>query len=235
MMATTREMPTRETPTRKIRSRSTAAVFAVAGLVLAGCSNEAVEDSEPPPASASAAPSSAAPSSAAAPSSSPSAAAGGEAPADAVAWMDEVCVALVPLAQRLQAPPPPNLTDPAATQQALSSYLGDAAQEAETAGEAITSAGAPPVEGGDQIAETVNAEVEELSTNLTEAQAEIDGVDPNDAAAVGRAAIGGAADAIGSVGNIVEVTTAVSEDQQLRQAFEQSADCEPLRTISVPS
>lgn len=216
---------------RLARSRSIA-VLATAGLLLVGCSNEPVGEPEPAPAPTS----EPAPSSSAAPTSSaaPSSAAGDVDPA-ALQWTSTVCTALTPLVQRVQNPPVPDLSDSAATQQAFSTYLADAAGEAEQAGTDIEAAGAPPVQNADEISTAVSTQVEDLNTDLTDARARIDAVDPANPIAVGRAAVGAGADVIGSLGEVVEVSTIVADDPELGPAFEQSPECEPLRTITVPA
>ncbi|MDN5932599.1 MAG: hypothetical protein L0I24_16295 [Pseudonocardia sp.] len=202
------------------------AVLAAAGLMLAGCSNEPVASPEPAPGSAPA------PSSA---PTSPSPGTSADADPAALEWTAAVCTALTPLTVRVQMPPAPDLSDAAATQDTFSSYLAMAVADADQAVEGITAAGAPPVEGGDEIAAAVSTQVDELRTELTEAMARVEGADPNNPINLGRVAVGAGADVIGSLGEIVEVATTLSDDPTLGPAFEQSPECAPLRMIGIPA
>lgn len=206
-----------------------AATLAAAGFLLAGCTNEPVAGPEPAP--------SAAPGSGPAqpPSSAPGAAAGTDVDPAALEWTSAVCTALTPLTERIESPPAPDLADGAATQRTFSSYLAAAVGDAEQAAADLAAAGAPPVEGGEEIAAAVATQVEELRADLAQAGARVDAADPADPIAVGRVAVGAGADIVGSLGEIVEVTTLVSDNQTLRPAFEQAPECASLRTVALPT
>lgn len=109
---------------------------------------------------------------------------------EAVQWADTVCGALVPVVDRLKAPPGFDLTAPAATRDAYSSYLGAALAATDGAQQTITAAGPAPVDGGDQVAQKVRDQVTELRNDLSDAKDQVDRADPNDANALGRAAVG---------------------------------------------
>ena len=147
----------------------------------------------------------------------------------AVEWTGRVCSALIPVVEALRMPPALDPADPAATQRAYSSYLGDARQKAERALEEVTAAGPPPVEGGEQLAQEVRNQVANLRDDLAEARAQVDRVDPRDPAAIGQA-VAAAGNVLSSLGNSTQALSPVSGDPRLEPAFREAPSCAQLRT-----
>jgi hypothetical protein len=189
------------------RRRLVAVLAAAAGLALAGCGS----DQDP-----------------AATSPAPPV----ELQEQTVQWTDSVCSALAPVVNKIGAPPEFDLTAPGATQQAYSVYLAEAHAEAKRALESVSSAGSPPVEGGEQIANEVRSDIVDISDDLAEAKTQVDQADPNNVAAIGRAVVG-ASNVLGALANNAQALGALDGNPRLDAAFEQAPSCEQLREIKT--
>ncbi len=149
-------------------------------------------------------------------------------PENAIAWTDSTCGALAPVVETLRNLPSVDLNDPAATRQAYLDRLGEAQQRAEQALQALETAGPPPVQGGEEVAQDVRDQVTELRDNLADARAGVEAADPGDVVAVGEA-IAATGNMVDAAINIAQAIAAISGDPELRPAFEQAQSCEPLR------
>ncbi|MBW0093673.1 hypothetical protein I4I73_29925 [Pseudonocardia sp. KRD-184] len=199
------------------------ALVAAAGLGLTGCAGGEDPVADPPPA----------PPAPTAPATGGTTA-DGTADAGAVAWTDRVCTALLPVVGTLRTPPPVDVTDPAAAQNAYRDYLGEAASRAEAAEQEIASAGPPPVDGGEQLAQDVREQVVDLRADVSEALRQVDAADATNPVAVGQAvAVGG--NVLGALGNQVQAVGALTADPELRNAFEQAPACADLRSAGAPA
>lgn len=198
------------------------ALVAAAGLGLAGCAGE-----EPGTDSPSAPPPPSAPATAGSTTD-------GTADSESVAWTDRVCTALLPAVETLRTPPPVDVTDPAAAQSTYRDYLREAESRAEAAEQEIESAGAPPVDGGEQLAQDVREQVADLRADVAEALRQVDAADAGNPVAVGQAvAVGG--NVLGALGNQVQAVGALTADPELRNAFEQAPACADLRSAGAPA
>ncbi|MDQ3764187.1 MAG: hypothetical protein M3460_22175 [Actinomycetota bacterium] len=192
----------------RARRRPLAVLAAAAGLALAGCGS----DLDP---------------------TAPASPAPPVAPQEqTVRWTDSVCSALVPVVDRLGAPPAFDLTAPAATRQAYSTYLAEAQAAAERALESVSAAGSPPVEGGEQIANEVRSDIAELRDDLADARTQVDQADPNNAVAFGRAVVA-ASNVLGALANNAQALGALDGNPRLDAAFEQAQSCQQLRAINI--
>lgn len=200
-------------PHRRSARRPLVIVAAAAGLALAGCA------SDPAP---NAAPEEPMPAVPAAPSE------------ETVAWTDSVCGALVPVAENLSTPPEFDLTAPAPTRDAYVTYLTEAQTAADSALVSVEAAGAPPVEGGEEIAQNVREDVTELRDDLADARTQLEQTDVSDPAAVGRSVVA-AGNVIGALGNNAQALSALDGEPQLDAAYAQAASCEQLRSIEIPA
>jgi hypothetical protein len=208
------------TPHRVRPARRTTLVTALAAaaiLTLAGCAGD------PQPAPATPAPQEqAADTDAATPDQAPDQA--------TVGWAGRVCRAVSPVVNTLRMPPPVRFTDAAATRQDYLDYLDSAARQAQQAVQEIDAAGAPPVEGGEALADEVRSQVGDLQQDLAQARSQVETADPGDPAALGQA-IAAAGNVMGSLGNSAQAIGEVSADPRLHAAFQQAPECEQLRTI----
>ena len=162
-----------------------------------------------------------------APAPPPATAPAAPAPA-AVAWTGSVCDAVALVVATLKAPPPVDQNAWPPTRQAYLGYLDQAVARTDSALLALTSAGPPPVENGQQLADQVRTQLDELRADLTQARADLAGADPNNPAALGPA-VAAASNVLGSFGNSAQAVGAIAMDERLRPAFEQAPACGPLR------
>lgn len=149
-----------------------------------------------------------------------------------VQWTDSVCSALAPVVNKIGAPPEFDLSVPGATQQAYSSYLAEAQAEAKRALDSVSSAGSPPVEGGEQIANEVRSDIKDISDDLADAKTQIDQADPNNVTAIGRAVVA-ASNVLGALANNAQALGALDGNPRLDAAFEQASSCKQLREIKT--
>jgi len=162
-----------------------------------------------------------------APAPPPASAPSTPAPA-AVAWTGSVCDAVAPVVTTLKTPPPVDQNAWPATRQAYLGYLDEAVGRTDNALQALAAAGPPPVENGQQLADQVRAQVDDLRTDLAEARADLAGADPNNPVALGPA-IAAASNVLASFGNSTQAVGSIVTDERLRPAFEQAPACAQLR------
>jgi hypothetical protein len=150
-----------------------------------------------------------------------------------VQWTDEVCGALVPVAENLADPPEFDLTAPAATREAYLSYLTQAQAAADRALESVAAAGPAPVDGGEQVAADVREDITELRDDLVDARTQLEQAGGDDPAAIGRSVVA-AGNVVGALGNNAQALSALDGDPRLDAAFTQAASCERLRAVRTP-
>lgn len=150
-----------------------------------------------------------------------------------VAWTDSVCGAVVPVAESLLNPPGFDLTAPGPTRAGYVAYLAKAQAATDKAVQEVAAAGAAPVEGGQEAADEVRDQLTDLRDDLGDARTQLERIDPNDANAIGRAAIA-AGNVVGAVGNNVQVLNALDGNPRLDAAFEQASSCQRLRAVQTP-
>jgi hypothetical protein len=203
-----------------------AALVATATLALAGCAgDEAAGPAPAPPAAPAPVPEPVPP--------QPGAA---DPPADeaTIAWTGTVCGAVAPVVETLRTPPPVDFTNAAATREAYLAYIDATLQDAEQAVRQVQDAGAPPVDGGDELAQEVRSQVEDLTEDLTEARVQLERADPNDVGAIGHA-VATVGNLMGSLGNSVQAIGEIRTDPRLDAAFDQAPQCRQLIAIGEPS
>ena len=152
------------------------------------------------------------------------------APASALDWTGALCAGLQPVVDTLATPPKPDLRDLAATRQAYLSHLTAAARLAEQARQQLELAGAPAVPDGDQVAARVRDELAQMRSHIERARARLERTGPADAALLG-AAVGSAADVLGSLGSSAQALTTISSHPQLGPAFRVAPACASLRSV----
>ena len=148
----------------------------------------------------------------------------------ALDWTSALCAGLQPVVDTLATPPKPDLRDLAATRQAYLSHLTAAARLAEQARQQLELAGAPAVPDGDQVAARVRDELARMRSHIERARARLERTGPADAALLG-AAVGSAADVLGSLGSSAQALTTISSHPQLGPAFRVAPACASLRSV----
>ena len=187
---------------KPIRARTPWAVVAAAGLALTGCAE------------------------ATAPPDAPGTSTVEPAPAT-LDWTASVCSALGPAYQALGAPPGLDLTDPAATRDAYLGYLQEAANAVDQALARVRDAGAPPVDGGEALAEDLRAQLTDLRDDLTAARDRLTGAGPQDLAAVGDA-LRAAGETAAAIGNGAQVRGVFAQEPEVVEAVDRTPECAGL-------
>ncbi len=186
-------------------------LLGAAALTLAGCGIGA--EPAPPPA-----PAPAPPSAAPAPAPAP----------ETVAWTGSVCTAVAPVVATLSGPPPVDQNALPATQQAYLRYLDEAVGRTDLALRTLATAGPPPIDNGQQVADRVRTQVDDLRADLTEARDGLAAVDPTNPAAFGPAVVA-ASNVMASFSNSAQAVGTIMADDRLQPAFEQAPACAALR------
>ncbi|MDQ4093780.1 MAG: hypothetical protein M3143_10375 [Actinomycetota bacterium] len=142
-----------------------------------------------------------------------------------VDWARSMCQELDPAFEQLGAPPQPDLGNLAATRQAYIDYLSDARNAAQQAIDRLSTVGAPPVENGPQVLESMRTQLVQLREDLDEAMAQLNRADPNDVGGAGLA-LGAASNVLAALGNRAQVLANLVIDPQLRAAIDQTPECQ---------
>lgn len=193
---------------RGVALRRPLAVLVVAAGLVAGCANN----------------SSTAPGGPAVPPSAPvrSPAPPAQPQAATLNWTRSLCQALRPTFNQLGTPPQPNSSDLAATRQSFVTYLSNARDAAQQAIDRLSSLGPPPVDNGPRVLNQLRTQLVALRDNLNDAVTQLNQANPNDSSAIGRA--------FGAAGNVVGLLGTLTMDSQLRDAINQTPECQQLST-----
>ncbi|MGH4010247.1 MAG: hypothetical protein ACRDTH_19165 [Pseudonocardiaceae bacterium] len=186
----------------------------VAGLAVAGCANSAPLPQSPAPAP---------PVATSAPPAQPQPA--------TLDWAKSMCQSLQPAFDRLGMPPRPELGNLAATRQAYIDYLSNARNATQQAIDQLPLVGAPPVDNGQQVFDTMRTQLIQLREDLDQAVAQLNRADPNDVGAIGPA-VGAAVNVLGALGNRAQVLDHLAIDPQLRAAVDQTPECQNLNATT---
>jgi hypothetical protein len=136
-----------------------------------------------------------------------------------------MCQALDPAFEQLGAPPQPDLGNLAATRLAYIDYLGNARNAAQQAIDRLAAVGAPPVDNGQQLFESMRIQLVQLREDLDQALAQLNRADPNDVGGAGLA-LGAAGNVLAALGNRAQVLANLAIDPQLRAAINQTPECQ---------
>jgi hypothetical protein len=178
----------------RVARRGLAAVVVTAGLAVGGCADN--------------------------PSNAPGAPSPGERQVTASMWARSMCLALRPAFSQLGTQPQLNLDNPAATQQAVVTYLINEGNATQQTIDRFSSIGAPPVANGQQILDRIRTQLVHMRTNLADAAAQLGAANPNDSPAIGQA--------FGAAGNVVRLIGVLATDPELRAAIDQTPECQDL-------
>jgi hypothetical protein len=135
-------------------------------------------------------------------------------------WARTMCLALSPAFSQLGTQPQPDLDNPAATQQAVVTYLTNAGNATQQTIDRFSTIGAPPVANGQQILDRIRTQLVHTRTNLADAAAQLGAAHPNDSAAIGQA--------FGAAGNVVRLIGVLATYPELRAAIDQTPECQHL-------
>jgi hypothetical protein len=159
---------------------------------------------------------------------------GGGADADAVAWTDEVCVALTGFTQAVTAQPQIDRADPVAAVDALRDYFASTSAALQTSINELDRVGNAPVEGGDAYADQLRENMRQMRASFDASAAQLADVDTSSPASV-TAALPAAVAPLQELGDLADPTEGLPADGELRAAFEEAPHCQQLRAESPPA
>lgn len=145
----------------------------------------------------------------------------------AVAWADDVCGALLPLADALSTPPKVGSSDPEALGEGFGRYFDDgvAALDASLAG--LAAVGPSPVDGGDEIVTGLTGTLTTTRTSLAAAKTRLDAIDPADPSEL-VTSLPALLEPLEAFSDLSDPATALSENPALDRAAEQAPNCRAL-------
>ncbi|NMI01258.1 hypothetical protein [Pseudonocardia acidicola] len=160
------------------------------------------------------------------PAAAPSA--GAAAPADAVAWTDKVCGAVLQFADAASAKPNITTSDPAAAVKGLSDYLGRAGTALQGSIDSLGRVGPSPVQGGDVIVANLTDTLTKIKTSFDTARTKIDEVDTSDPQAMSTA-VPAAVAPLQELSKLPNPTAGLENNAELNRAAEQAPNCQKVR------
>lgn len=204
------------------RTTRTALLLAVLGALGAGCSTTVTGAASPQPG-------------AVAPPTSPSAAAPTTPAqlngprAETVAWVDDVCGSLLPLAEAAAVQPPIDPTDTDAAVRGLSDYLGTLTDTTDTSLSQLEDAGPSPVDGGDEVVERLSGALTIFRDKFATAKADVDAVDTSNQAEV-LEALPAAIAPLEELATFPNPTEGLQSSPELDAAAAEAPNCRSLPT-----
>ena len=154
---------------------------------------------------------------------------GGSAPAstdDPVAWVDQVCGALIPFVEAATTEPPLDSSNPNELVTGLSTFFGTVGDAAGTAAEGVQAAGPSPVDGGDELVTNLTTTLTSIQTSFNGAKEAIDssGGDPT-----------ALTEALAPLEQLSteDPTADIYNNPELNAAAEQAANCNQLKSFTT--
>jgi hypothetical protein len=141
---------------------------------------------------------------------------------DAVGWADGVCTGMKEHVTALTTTPDVNQTDPAAVKEALLGYLETVTTSLDGMAGVFEDAGAPPVEGGDEVVEGFVNGMTEAEEALRPVQAEIEAAQDLPSLQTAATSIGSAMSAVG------DPMASIESNAELKAAFDEAPACKEL-------
>lgn len=147
--------------------------------------------------------------------------------ADPVAWVDDVCGALLPFTEAASSQPNIDTTDPAAAIQGLSNYLGRAVAGLDSAISGMAAAGPSPVEGGDEVVNRLTTSLTTFRTSFQDAKTRIDAVDASNLQEV-ITALPAAVEPLEKLQSAPDPTADLKSNPELDRAAARAPNCKAL-------
>lgn len=156
----------------------------------------------------------------------------GGAPGDAVAWVDQVCGALLPFIRAASAPPPfDGSSDPAALVEGISDYFGETGAAADTAISGMAAAGPSPAEGGDEVVTALTGTLTTIRTSFRDAQTRLDAIDTSDPRAFATE-LPGAIAPLQELTTLSDPTAGLESSPELDRAGKQAPNCQQIEALT---
>lgn len=146
---------------------------------------------------------------------------------EAVAWMDDVCGALLPFGEATAESPPTVGTDPAAAVPGISSYLTNAGQSLDDAIDGVAAAGPSPVQGGDAAAAELTEALKAYRSTFQDAKTRIDAIDVSDPQALATE-LPATFQSLGTLADVPNPTALLDSNPELVAAAQQAAKCQQM-------
>jgi hypothetical protein len=147
---------------------------------------------------------------------------------DPVAWVDQVCGALLPFIETASTEPPlSNSSDPEQLVKGLSTYLGKASDAAGSAIDGMKAAGPSPIDQGDELVSGLTEALTTFKNTFGDVKTDIDKIDTSDPVQLATKL----PDAIGpleSLSNIPDPTAKIKSNKELDAAAEKAANCQKI-------
>jgi hypothetical protein len=152
--------------------------------------------------------------------------------ADPVAWVDEVCGALLPFVRSAGTPPQlDSASDPATLVKGLGDYLGQASGAAGTAITGMAAAGPSPVAGGDGIVSGLTDTLTSFQTSFQDARTKIDALDTSDPQAL-LVGLPPAIAPLEQLANLPDPTAGLKSSPELDRASQQAPNCQQVQATT---
>lgn len=99
---------------------------------------------------------------------------------DTVEWVNDVCGALLPFIEAASTQPDIDPSDPVATVEATSAFLGDVVASLDEAVAGLKAAGPSPAVGGDKLVSRLTGALKTFRDSFADAKKKIDAIDASD-------------------------------------------------------
>jgi hypothetical protein len=154
---------------------------------------------------------------------------------DATAWADKVCTGLKDDIAALTTTPKIDQSNPQAAKDGLVAYLSKLGTSLDGMASAVSDAGTPPVDGGEEAVNKFLDQISAAKDSVTSAKSKIEAAPVNDPAAF-QAAAAGATQDLQALSNMGDPTASFSESKELDAAYNKAKSCQELEnSVSSPT
>jgi hypothetical protein len=157
----------------------------------------------------------------------PAGAAGG----DPVAWMDEVCTALLPAVDTMSKRPALASSDPAATVKGIATFLDESSTAVDGAITGMAAAGPSPIAGGDQAVTALTETLTTFRDTAREAKTKIDAIDTSDPREL-VTALPQAVEPLRKLANLPNPAGELESNPELDRAAAQAQACQKVQSAT---
>jgi hypothetical protein len=145
---------------------------------------------------------------------------------DAVAWAESVCSSIKDDIAAISTQPEVDQSNPQAAKDSLVTYLGTLETSLDGMSSAVTDAGTPPVDGGEEAVNGFVTDVETAKEAVTNAKTKIEGASVSDPTGFQNAVVSAMED-LQSLSKI-DPTNSFSDNAELNKAYEEAAACKEI-------
>jgi hypothetical protein len=153
---------------------------------------------------------------------------------DATAWADEVCSSMKDDIAALTTQPQLDVSNPQAAKDGLIGYFDTLVTSLGGMSDAVTDAGAPPVDGGEDLVKKFTDQIDAAKDAVTGAKTKIEQAPVNDPAAFQAAATAATGD-LASLSDLEDPTAGFTANAELKAAYSEAASCKELQGDLSPT